>query len=147
MHLFTASLRDNLTVFDAAIDDARVLAVIESVGLQPWYEGVEGGLDAIIGPGGVGLSAGESQLVALARVFLHDPGLVVLDEPSSRLDAASELMVRRGTSRLLQGRTAIVIAHRLATLADVDEIAVISHGRIEAYGRAVEILPTLEMPA
>jgi ATP-binding cassette, subfamily B, bacterial len=82
----------------------------------------------------VGLSAGEAQLVALARAFLADPALVVLDEASRRLDPATEEAVRAATTRLLAGRTAIVIAHRLSTLDGVDEVAVVEAGRVVEHG-------------
>jgi ABC-type multidrug transport system fused ATPase/permease subunit len=134
VHLFAASLRDNVTLFDALAEDAAVERALESVGLLRWRRALPDGLDTRLGAGGVGLSAGEAQLVALARVFLADPGLVVLDEASSRLDPATEEAVRAATTRLLAGRTAIVIAHRLATLVGVDEIAVVDAGRIVEHG-------------
>lgn len=138
VHVFSASIRDNVTMFDGGFEDAAVAAALEAVGLESWLRGLEDGPDTVLGPGGVGLSAGEAQLLALARVFLADPALVVLDEASSRLDPATEAAVRIATRRLLEGRTAIVIAHRPATLAIVDEIAVVDAGRIAERGpRAV----------
>jgi ABC-type multidrug transport system fused ATPase/permease subunit len=134
VHLFAASLRDNVTLFDALAEDEAVERALVSVGLLRWRRALPDGLDTRLGAGGVGLSAGEAQLVALARVFLADPGLVVLDEASSRLDPATEEAVRAATARLLAGRTAIVIAHRLATLVGVDEIAVVDAGRIVEHG-------------
>lgn len=130
VHLFTASLRDNLTLFDDAVPDDAVEEALEQVGLQPWRRRLPDGLDTRLGAGGTGLSAGEAQLVAFARVFLADPGLVVLDEASSRLDPATEEAVRAATRTLLAGRTAIVIAHRPSTLEHVDEIAVVEAGAI-----------------
>jgi ATP-binding cassette, subfamily B, bacterial len=83
------------------------------------------------------LSAGEAQLVALARVTLKDPGLIILDEASSRLDPATEALLGRALDRLLAGRTALIIAHRLSTLARVDEVLILEHGRVvECGGRA-----------
>jgi ATP-binding cassette, subfamily B, bacterial len=84
--------------------------------------------------GGGNLSAGEAQLLAFARVFLKDPGLVVLDEPSSRLDPATERHLERCVDRLLRGRTAIVIAHRLETVERVDEVLVLDRGRVAEHG-------------
>jgi len=139
VHLFAASLRDNVTLFDDAVPDEAVEAALASVGLRGWRDALPGGLDTRLGAGGTGLSAGEAQLVALARVFLADPALVVLDEASSRLDPATEEAVRAATARLLAGRTAIVIAHRLSTLAGVDEVAVIEAGRIVEHGRRAEL--------
>jgi ABC-type multidrug transport system fused ATPase/permease subunit len=134
VHLFTASLRDNVTLFDDEADDASVQLALDTVGLRAWRRALPDGLDTRMGAGGVGLSAGEAQLVALARVFLADPAVVVLDEASSRLDPATEEVVRVATARLLAGRTAIVIAHRLSTLVGVDEIAVVDGGRIVEHG-------------
>ncbi|MEY2424938.1 MAG: ATP-binding cassette, subfamily bacterial, partial [Actinomycetota bacterium] len=85
------------------------------------------------------MSAGEAQLLALSRVFLADPAVVVLDEPSSRLDPATERLVEAATARLLAGRTSIVIAHRLAALATVDDIAVLADGRVVEHGTRVEL--------
>ena len=138
VHLFAASLRDNVTLFDDLAGDGPVERALDGVGLRQWRLALPHGLDTVLGAGGVGLSAGEAQLVALARVFLADPALVVLDEASSRLDPRTEEAVRSATARLLRGRTAIVIAHRLSTLVGVDDIAVVEAGRIVEHGpRAV----------
>ncbi|MDP1793976.1 MAG: ABC transporter ATP-binding protein [Acidimicrobiales bacterium] len=134
VQLFSATLRDNVTLFDDAVDDQRVLAVLHDVGLGAWLASLPDGLATVLGPSGVGMSAGEAQLLALSRVFLADPAVIVLDEPSSRLDPATERLVEAATTRLLQGRTAIVIAHRLAALAAVDDIAVIEGGCVVEHG-------------
>jgi len=134
VQLFHATVRDNLTFFDGFIPDARILAVLDDVGLSVWYHRLPQGLDTLLSSDGVGLSAGEAQLLAFARVFLKNPGLVILDEASSRLDPATEQLIDRATARLLAGRTGIIIAHRLATLQKVDEIMVIEDGAIREYG-------------
>lgn len=134
VYLFSASVRDNLTLFDRSTDDAAIERALEIVGLRRWRESLPDGLESRLGASGIGLSAGEAQLVAFARVFLADPALVVLDEASSRLDPATEQAVHAATERLLAGRTAIVIAHRMSTLARVDEVAVIEAGRILESG-------------
>jgi ABC-type multidrug transport system fused ATPase/permease subunit len=134
VHLFAASLRDNLTLFDDGVPGEAIEAALESVGLGAWRRTLADGLETRLGAGGTGLSAGEAQLVAFARVFLADPALVVLDEASSRLDPATEEAVRGATERLLAGRTAIVIAHRLSTLAGVDDVAVMEAGRVVEHG-------------
>jgi ATP-binding cassette subfamily B protein len=90
VQLFEGSIRDNLTMFDSTVSDARLAGVFDQLGLSGWLHQQVDGLDTMLGPGGRGLSAGEGQLVALARVFLKDPGLVVLDEASSRLDPATQ---------------------------------------------------------
>jgi ABC-type multidrug transport system fused ATPase/permease subunit len=132
--LFGTSARDNLSLFDERIDDHALRAALEDVGLGEWLAGLPEGLSTPLGPEGVGLSAGEAQLLSFARVLVANPAVVVLDEPSSRLDAATEDIVHAATDRLLSGRTAIVIAHRLSTLTTVDDIAVIDAGRIIEHG-------------
>ncbi|HYN87007.1 MAG TPA: ABC transporter ATP-binding protein [Ardenticatenaceae bacterium] len=134
VQLFRASVRDNLTFFDHHISDARILEAIEALGLMPWFASLPDGLDTPLGVSGRGLSAGEAQLLAFTRVFLKDPGLVVLDEASSRLDPATERLIERAVDRLLAGRTANIIAHRLGTVRQVDEIMVMESGQIVEHG-------------
>ncbi len=134
VQLFQASVRDNLTLFRGGVSDERLLEIIAELGLQEWYLSLPEGLDTELGAGSRGLSAGEAQLLALARVFLRDPGLIIMDEPSSRLDPATERLIERGIERLLQGRTAIIIAHRLATVQRVDEIMIMDQGRVVEHG-------------
>jgi ATP-binding cassette subfamily B protein len=86
-----------------------------------------------LGGGGSGLSAGESQLLAFARVFLQDPGVVILDEPASRLDPATEQLVAAATEQLFVGRTVVIVAHRLETVRRADEIMVIDAGRVAEH--------------
>ncbi|HUX88434.1 MAG TPA: ABC transporter ATP-binding protein, partial [Chloroflexota bacterium] len=116
VQLFSATVRDNLTLFDRSFSDARILGVIRELGLDDWYAKLPEGLDTRLDAGGAGLSAGEAQLLAFVRVFLHDPGLVILDEASSRLDPASERLIVHAVDKLLQNRTGVIIAHRLATV-------------------------------
>jgi ABC-type multidrug transport system fused ATPase/permease subunit len=132
VQLFAASLRDNLTLFRPALADDRLLRALEDLGLQDWCRTLPTGLDSQIAPGQ--LSAGEAQLLALTRVFLQNPDLVILDEASSRLDPHTEWLLERALQRLLRGRTGIIIAHRLATLERVDQILVLADGRLREYG-------------
>lgn len=134
VQLFRGTLRDNLTFFDPDVDDARILAVLHELGLDAWLAQHDAGLDTELDSGGRNLSAGEAQLIAFARVFLKDPGLVVLDEPSSRLDPITERRLEAAMERLLRGRTAIVIAHRLETVERVDKILVMEDGRVAEVG-------------
>ncbi|MGH8943204.1 MAG: ABC transporter ATP-binding protein [Acidimicrobiia bacterium] len=131
VQLFQASVRDNLTFF-AERPDEEILDVLERVGLGPWIRQL--GLDTVLGAGGQGLSAGEQQLLAFARVFLQDPGVVILDEPSSRLDPVTEMLLATATERLYAGRTVVIIAHRLETVRLADEIMVVDAGRIVEHG-------------
>jgi ATP-binding cassette, subfamily B, bacterial len=131
VQLFEATVRDNLTLFGTyRSDDRDLVTVVNDLGLGPWYRDLPDGLDSMLGLGGVGVSAGEAQLLAFARVFLRDPGLVLLDEATSRLDPVSEERIERAVDKLLDGRTAVLIAHRLYTLDRADEIVVLDRGRI-----------------
>ncbi len=130
VQLFNASIRDNLTFFDGSIPDEQILAVLQDLGLQPWLNSHPAGLHTVLTSSGGGLSAGEAQLLAFARVFLKNPGLVILDEASSRLDPATEQLIEQAISKLLNGRTAIIIAHRLGTVERADEILILENGRI-----------------
>jgi ATP-binding cassette, subfamily B, bacterial len=133
VQLFGANVRDNLTLFDPTVPDSRLLEVVDELGLGDWLRALPAGLDTQLATGG-GLSAGEAQLLALTRVFLRDPGLVVLDEASSRLDPATEALIDRAVRRLLAGRTAIVIAHRLATVLRADDVLVLAGGEVVEHG-------------
>ncbi len=136
VQLFRASVRDNLTFFDRSIPDEQILAVIDELELSAWVQSLSDGLDTMVGTDGGGLSAGEAQLLALARIFLRDPDLVILDEASSRLDPATERRVDRVLSRLLHAprRSAIVIAHRLSTVQRADEIMILEGGQVIEQG-------------
>lgn len=134
VQLFAGTLRDNVRLFDPTVTDALLLATFDALGLRAWLGDRPDGLDTVLESNGGGLSAGEGQLVALARVFLKDPGLVVLDEASSRLDPHTERLLESAVDRLLAGRTAIVIAHRLSTVQRADSIAILDAGRLIERG-------------
>jgi ATP-binding cassette subfamily B protein len=138
VQLFHASVRDNLTFFDDTIEDSRIEAVLDRIGLADWLRGLahgqgnRKGLESEMRGGE--LSAGEAQLLAFARVFLRDPGLVILDEASSRLDPATERHIEHAIDALLEDRTGIVIAHRLATVQRCHDILILDEGRIVESG-------------
>ncbi|MBW5448649.1 ATP-binding cassette domain-containing protein [Cohnella sp. CFH 77786] len=134
VQLFDGTLRDNLTLFNAHISDEKIWETAETLGLRKWIDAMPEGLDSRVVNGGSSLSAGEAQLFALMRVFLTSPSLIILDEPSSRLDAATEARLQTALDRLLANCTSIVIAHRLSTLDNVDKIMVLSEGRIVEFG-------------
>ena len=135
VQLFAATVRDNLTLFDPSIPDERILEVLRDLGMYSWYQSLPAGLDSHLGSAGGGISAGQAQLLAFARVFLKDPGLVILDEASSRLDPATEQLIERAVDKLLKGRTGIIIAHRLPTVQRADEILILDEGEILEQGR------------
>ncbi|MDE2798370.1 MAG: ABC transporter ATP-binding protein [Gemmatimonadota bacterium] len=138
VQLFNASVRDNLTLFRPDVSDKKIVAMLEDLGLGAWYASLPGGLDTELVSGS--LSAGEAQLLAFARVFLKDPGLVILDEPSSRLDPATEQNINFAVERLLQNRTGIIIAHRLETVERVDNILILDDGQVGEFGLRKELV-------
>ena len=137
VELFAGSLRDNVTLFDNQPTDAAVIDALERVGLGAL---ADGGIDRSLGAGGAGLSAGEAQLLALARVWLRDPDLLVLDEATARVDPETERQLEAAVVELMRGRTTLIIAHRLSTLRSVDEIVVFDHGEIVEYGDRLDLV-------
>jgi len=134
VHLFNASVRDNLTLFDDSVPDDCISAALDTLGLARWRRELPHGLDTQLGTGGAGLSAGQAQVLACARILLRDPDVVILDEASSRLDPATERLVHRALGRLLEGRTGIIVAHRLTTFAYADDILVLEDGQVREHG-------------
>jgi len=139
VQLFRATVRDNLTFFERRASDDEILRVLKEIGLWAWYESLPDGLDTWLAAGSDGLSAGEAQLLAFARVFLKNPGLVILDEASSRLDPATEQRIERAVSKLLAGRTGIIVAHRLGTVQRANEIMILEAGRIGEHGPRAQL--------
>lgn len=139
VQLFHATVRDNLTFFDHTIEDSRIINALGELGLRAWYTALPAGLDTVLAPNGGSLSAGEAQLLAFTRIFLCDPALIILDEASSRLDPATEGLLERAIDKLLQGRTAIIIAHRLRTLQRADTILLLDDGRAIEYGPRAQL--------
>ncbi|MBN1328692.1 MAG: ABC transporter ATP-binding protein [Candidatus Heimdallarchaeota archaeon] len=146
VELFKASIRDNVTFFDKTIPTEEVLRVINEVGLGSWLDKLEKGLETVILSEECGLSAGEEQLLALSRAFLKNPKLVILDEASSRLDPVTERQIDLALDKLMEGRSAIIIAHRLATLHKVDDVMILKKGETIEYGERLSLTndPTTE---
>jgi ABC-type multidrug transport system fused ATPase/permease subunit len=139
VQLFQASIRDNLTFFDHSIARDEVHEVLVALGLETWLASLPDGLDTQLEAGGAGLSAGQAQLLAFTRIFLENPGLVILDEASSRLDPATEMLIERAVDRLLENRTGFIIAHRLATVTRADDILILEDGRVVEFGPRAEL--------
>jgi ABC-type multidrug transport system fused ATPase/permease subunit len=139
VQLFQSSLRDNLAFFDDTQDDPALWDALEAAQLAGWVRAMPAGLAAPLAAGGQGFSAGEAQLLAFSRVFLKDPGLVILDEASSRLDPATERRMEAALDQLLAGRTAIIVAHRLQTVQRADDILILEAGRVVEYGARVSL--------
>lgn len=140
VELFKASVKDNITFFSDEIPEEVIRSVFEDIGLEEWTNKLPNGLDTKVFSDELGLSAGEEQLLALSRAFLKDPKIVILDEASSRLDPATERKVDTAISKLLEGRSAIIIAHRLTTLHDVDDILLLKDGHIIEYDSRENLL-------
>jgi ABC-type multidrug transport system fused ATPase/permease subunit len=139
VQLFRASIRDNLTFFDRSIPDERIIAALEELELGDWFRSLPKGLDSELETGSRSLSAGEAQLLAFTRVFLKNPGLIILDEASSRLDPATEQKLEHAMDKLLRNRTAIIIAHKLHTLHRADDVLIIEKGNTAEYGNRVKL--------
>jgi ABC-type multidrug transport system fused ATPase/permease subunit len=134
VQLFQATVRANLTFFNPQISDAQILQTLDTLGLTTWLQALPQGLDTPLGSDSDRLSTGQAQLLAFARVFLKNPGLVILDEATSRLDPTTETVMERAIDKLLEERTGIIIAHRLQTLSRADQILVLENGQMVEYG-------------
>jgi ATP-binding cassette subfamily B protein len=138
VQLFQATVRDNLTFFNRGILDEQLEHALKELRLWEWAQSLPKGLDTPLA-GGQSLSAGEAQLLAFARVFLKKPGLVILDEASSRLDPATETLMERAVDRLFAERTGVVIAHRLKTVQRADNILILENGYVVEYGSRIAL--------
>jgi putative ABC transport system ATP-binding protein len=132
--LFDATLAANVKYGRPEATDGDIVLALTELGLADWLEGLPLGLDTPVGQRGESLSAGERQLVALARAYIADPDLLVLDEATSAVDPATEVRIQRALEGLTRGRTAISIAHRLSTAEAADEVIVVDRGRIVQRG-------------
>jgi ATP-binding cassette, subfamily B, bacterial len=132
--LFDASLADNVRYGAPDANDGQVLEALAALGLEPWVASLPAGIASPVGPRGSRLSAGERQLVAVARAWLAGPDLLVLDEATSAVDPALEVQLRRAIERLTAGRTSITVAHRLATAEAADEVLVLHDGHLVERG-------------
>jgi ATP-binding cassette subfamily B protein len=138
--LFSGTIADNIRFGRPEADDSEVRATAAAVGVDRVAARFEEGLDHQVREGGAGLSAGERQLISIARALLADPRILILDEATSNIDRPTERLIERAFDTLLRGRTSIIIAHRLATVRRADEVLVVDHGRIVQRGPARELL-------
>ncbi len=132
--LFSGTVADNIRYAKPAATDEEVAEVARQIGGGDWIEALPDGLQTMVGEAGKALSMGQRQLVALARVLLQDPSVIVLDEATASVDPLTEAQIQEGLDVLLKDRTSIVIAHRLSTIRNVDRIIVLSQGRIVEEG-------------
>ncbi|KWW99849.1 ABC transporter related protein [Carbonactinospora thermoautotrophica] len=138
--LFDASLRDNIRYGKPDATDEEIRLALTELGLADWLDGLRRGLDTPVGQRGESLSAGERQLVALARAYIADPDLLVLDEATSAVDPGTEMRIQRALEGLTRGRTAISIAHRLSTAEAAEEVIVFDAGRVVERGPHAELV-------
>jgi ATP-binding cassette subfamily B protein len=133
-HLFHDTIRNNMQYARPGATDDEITAALRDAQILDLVESLPSGFDTIVGERGYRMSGGEKQRLAIARLLLKDPAIVILDEATSHLDSESELQVQHALTRALEGRTAIVIAHRLSTIVSADRILVVDDGRIVEEG-------------
>jgi ABC-type multidrug transport system fused ATPase/permease subunit len=138
--LFAGTLASNISFARPEATDEEVRSAAAAVGVDRVAARLHGGLEHEVREGGAGLSAGERQLISIARALLADPAILILDEATSNIDRPSEILIEGALDRLLRGRTSIIIAHRLATVRRADEIVVVERGRITQRGTERELL-------
>ncbi len=138
--LFSGTVTENIRYARPSASDEEVERIARSIGYGDWLEALPEGLNTLVGEAGRALSMGQRQLVALARVLLQDPAIIILDEATASVDPLTEAQIQEGLDLILKGRTAILIAHRLSTIQHADRILVLSRGRIVEEGSHEELL-------
>jgi len=140
--LFGGTIRDNIAYGNPAATEAQIRAAAEATYVDRFVRSLPEGYDTVIDEEGAGVSAGEKQLITIARAFLADPSLLILDEATSSVDTRTEVLVQRAMAALRSDRTSFVIAHRLSTIRDADLILVMEAGAIVEQGNHEELLAT-----
>ncbi|MGI8421751.1 MAG: ABC transporter ATP-binding protein [Gaiellaceae bacterium] len=138
--LFAGTIADNIRFARPEATDVAVAATAAAIGVDRIASRFDAGLHHVVREGGAGLSAGERQLISIARALLADPRILILDEATSNIDRPTEVLIQRALDRLLHGRTSVIVAHRLATVRRADEILVVERGRILQRGSEAELL-------
>ncbi len=138
--LFNGTVRENIRFGRLEASDEDIQAAAQAVGAHDFICHLKKGYDSSVEEGGVLLSVGQRQLISFARALLADPRILILDEATSSVDTQTERIIQQGLARLLKGRTAFVIAHRLSTVVNADRIVVIEDGQIVEQGSHAELL-------
>ncbi len=138
-HMLTGSLKENIAL-GQSLDDAVIWHALKQVALDEHVKGLPAGLETQLGEGGMTFSAGQRQLLALARVLVRQPKILILDEATANIDSGTEELVQQALNTLRQQMTVVVIAHRLSTIADADNILVLHRGRVIEQGRHQSLL-------
>ena len=138
--LFDLSIRENIRLGRLDATDSEVEEIARKSGCYDFIMGLEKGFDTVVGGSGAHLSGGERQRIAIARAMMKDAPIVILDEATAYTDPENEAIIQESVARLVQGKTLIVIAHRLSTVKDADQIYVIKDGRIDSHGTHEELL-------
>lgn len=139
-YLFNGSIRDNLLYAKAKASEAELIKACEEANIYQLIKSLPSGFDSMVGNRGIKLSGGEKQRISIARIILKDPRIIIFDEATSALDSITESLIQEGIEPLLQGRTSLVIAHRLSTVMAADQIIVLDEGQIEEIGSHEELL-------
>ncbi len=140
VQLFSGTISENLRIGRADATDAELIEACEAANAHEFISGFPDGYQTVVGERGIKLSGGQRQRVAIARALLADPRVLILDEATSSLDSESEGLVQAALERLMEGRTTLVIAHRLSTVRDADRLVVISDGTIVEEGTHAELV-------
>ena len=140
VHLFNTTIRDNILYGKPSATDEEVMEAAKRANIHDFVLSLEKGYDTVVGERGVKLSGGQKQRLSIARVFLKNPPILILDEATSALDNTTELLIQQALDELCKGRTTIVVAHRLSTIKNADEIAFVDNGRIIEQGTHEQLL-------
>ncbi len=140
VYLFNASIRDNILYGRPEASEEEIITAAKRANIHDYITSLENGYDTVIGERGVRLSGGQKQRLCIARVFLKNPPILILDEATSALDNTTEILIQQALDELCHGRTTLVVAHRLSTVKNADEIAVIAGGKITEQGKHDDLI-------